>query len=756
MKSKLAFVSSEAQFKSFLDQYGGDTTCTLAATEPEIIAECAVAGRPVLDLWDHVTESDIARNEEQAWRLCSGIADLCRGWLVFDGCDLIERTRNDLLYAVRYVLNGISMADAALRHMKDVTVDVHFAEMDRPVYWDPPDYPRDIFNAAVAYSAGQRGVECLSIRERSIEGGGDSSSANTSPRCAELPAWWPGSKTFLSVCSGLALNEQHEIFRALSDEARQSWLLVADSISPLPVGQLPIQALAALPYRLEQLEQEAHRTCRDIPGRLAAAGCDVAGVTDNRFFDFVWRDYAHRLVVSARWYAMGKLLVSAFRPSVMLVGYDVFGPTRGLVEAAHRHQTATLSIHHTGLDFASSLKRHMGSRGPVTAWGEFDAAQMEKWRERPVRVFQVGSLREDHAAMGECMATPTPVDRSPMLSAGFPPSIVLLTAKATDVYAAVDSPSRNMASWEEWGEVFRRRTAWHFTVKPHPRYDYHRFYRLKACSWPSNVSLQETRLDSVLEKADVVVLMNNPSTAAVDAISKGLPVIYFRGAVHEGQMSMLEQGGVITVGSVAAAEKEIDHLLQDAKYRTEIVHRQGAFLRKAVVATGPAAVEKLLAVLEQLRNEHETASVGAAKAEDPALHWLTDVIFTITAVRSGAPGGETLRVHMERLAASRPADFDMPLLNMERVGASLMAEIVKPGWADGAPVSTWGLLWAVRGLLPKEMPVCFKDIRMHAVYAILRDEARGMHTYPKRAVLSVLKYVFAPGRLLARVKGVNE
>src|SRR5208283_4818732 len=68
-------------------------------------------------------------------------------------------------------------------------------------------------------------------------------------------------------------------------------------------------------------------------------------------------------------------------------------------------------------------------------------------------------------------------------------------------------------------------------IKPHPSYDYYDFYRRLSAEGPPNLVYLETAdLSSVLAAADLSVLINCVTTAGLESMLHGVPVIFLKQA----------------------------------------------------------------------------------------------------------------------------------------------------------------------------------------------------------------------------------
>jgi hypothetical protein len=174
------------------------------------------------------------------------------------------------------------------------------------------------------------------------------------------------------------------------------------------------------------------------------------------------------------------------------------------------------------------------------------------------------------------------------------PRVVLLTNRVTELYGSGVAGDRFLASWRGLRDMMLRRVGWQFTLKNHPYCDYHRLYQTIGAG-VENLAIRTDSAREVLQEADVAVLVNCPSTVAVEAVGGCVPLVHLKDAYWRGERfaSPIEKGLCIVVKSVAQLEVELSRLVSDTEYRQAVLARQREALKELLCAVGAEAAGRL-------------------------------------------------------------------------------------------------------------------------------------------------------------------
>jgi hypothetical protein len=119
---------------------------------------------------------------------------------------------------------------------------------------------------------------------------------------------------------------------------------------------------------------------------------------------------------------------------------------------------------------------------------------------------------------------------------------------------------------------------------------------------PNLVLLWEAPLDRALAASDVAVLVNYCTTAALEAMLRGLPVVFLRSALYpvEASRDPLEAGGALSVGDVGELEAVLDRLTRDDDFRRTTLARAEPFLASFLDAGGGTAYEHIFRACDRI------------------------------------------------------------------------------------------------------------------------------------------------------------
>jgi len=159
----LVFVANAEQLQALSSQDWSREHDCIASLDIDLTLKLRKDGKEVIDLSAYATASAIFESRHRAWHICQLVRECLRGRVLLDGCDLIDRTANELLYPLsaiflQDILIGACLADRNPTHV------VHGAEMQQSIEWNlrNKQYP-DIFNALVAISAEARSISTTAV-----------------------------------------------------------------------------------------------------------------------------------------------------------------------------------------------------------------------------------------------------------------------------------------------------------------------------------------------------------------------------------------------------------------------------------------------------------------------------------------------------------------------------------------------------------------------------------------------------------------
>lgn len=609
----MLFLCRLQQWKRLQQSVSLPSDVVVASADYDLTQTLRAVGVDVVDLFTFATEQIVHESRDQAWSVAAALRRNPPPEADLDGCNLVERTANEIVFPWNEVFFQRALIDACLAQYLPHRV-YGFPEMEQSYEWDfPPDQPADVFNATVAYCASTHGIQyCTAIPPTQ-------SAEPTTQHLAQIPpvpysgldpAQVTGYRTICFAPNVAALGHMRALISALSKEARTDWLIVTDSNERLGLPTLRQELLLGLPFELPNWSLQDPETQREILLAYLAIQVDdsVGRILSDALFSFIWHHYATRQADWARWYRAASFLAASTEVSAVIVGYDVLAANRVIAAAFARNAIPTLSIDHVGCGVDASHRRNIGAAAHVAVWGEADRLGNERWRGPHWEAIEVGTLRADHAALEG--TTQFDVDSSrhhlATRSTGRP-RILLFTSKFANARMVNGTIADFERSWSDLLALITRRSDWDFVLKPHPNYDHYTLYESKQFLLP-NLQVINTQVikagastQELLKAADVAILVNCPSTTAIDAIGLGVPVLYLNDASWAGQKSPIEGVLAAGIGSIAELETEINRLLSGEEYRAQIVQSSRVGLSKLVVAASHGAVTRVRSAIERLR-----------------------------------------------------------------------------------------------------------------------------------------------------------
>ena len=458
------------------------------------------------------------------------------------------------------------------------------------------------------------------------------------------------------------------------------------------------------------------------------------------WFSFLWRGFAARLIDGARECALGRFVAGALAQRVAVIGYDLGGAARCLVEGLRSRGGDVVAVDHVGICTSLEGMLNEGARAHIAVWGEFDRELQARHRGPGCRVEVIGSMRRDFAVSGGADTTGGVARR---------PKMVIITS--------VTSIDERMYGWAKPGGV--RRTwqrlmpwlsahpEWDVVIKAHPRYDHYDFYeKLIAGRGPgSTVSL--ARAEEVLRGADVAVLMNVPSTAVVHALQAGVPVIYLCDNVFHDYRTPLEQGGAVCCSTTAEFEVEVERILTDASYRAAICGRQKKFLNRALAATGEESARRMMEFVESVASRTDGRG-----AESPPARWIIDLLAALNYLMMGAVDEHGFQRELAALK-ERGALLSFAAvenLRVDLIGAYFLRVATWGEWTCENPPFRPRVLWMVFRALPRSLRPSWSDLRAHLVHSLDEESGAGRGSVVRRLMCRLAVILLAPGRLIDR------
>jgi len=263
------------------------------------------------------------------------------------------------------------------------------------------------------------------------------------------------------------------------------------------------------------------------------------------------------------------------KPRLAIFGHDAFTVEQAFEEVFASEEIRTVSLFHGGLYPNPVGHGIVGRADALIVWNAFDAEILKRFDYYQGQKLILGSLRFSNRLTVNI--TDSANSSIPVIESKTTKSILLLTAPV-QVGMSFPYVSANdyRNAWREISRLAIRNEKWRFTIRTHPAYDDLEYYKDVIASSQEQISLSKAGT-AILAAAncDVAVTVNYSTTAAIDVISYGKPVVFLANAIcdMEGTAKLLEKLGGIVVWSTAELEEELSLLLTSRERYCDAIER---------------------------------------------------------------------------------------------------------------------------------------------------------------------------------------
>ena len=738
MTGTLAFIFNPEQFRH-ADQPGlvQDVGTTVATADVDVLGMCFRRSIPAIDLTEHL-EGNPMDYPEQALGACEFISATLHDVLPEVYRPLAFHMAFDLLCPLAYCLQMQTMASNLLRSFRPEQV-LCFGDHREAFILIPRRLPPDLANGVVRWILEQDGTPVRILHGPPPAGAPVyNEPINWNPADGEAVSRFP---PVLCLTGGAGIGEQEALWREN---------LGAGGGRAAPM--FPVMWRRALCFRGVEGARECMEWVARTLERLRREESLPPILLHNGYLDCLWTRWAREMQSCLRGFQMGRFVAEVLQPKVVLTGYDIFGHTRCLSEALWQTGITPLSVIHGGIGGIGFARLfHHGATGHVACWSQQDAKVLNHCRASVFQVWPVGSLRTDIHRAVTGMSTERP---GPLEAPARPPNILFLTSPVASFVPVLQSPGRHVAAWQGVLEYCARRRDLRFLLKKHPRYDYAELYSTDpgAADGGGFLTLVDS-LPEALQQADLVVLVNVITTAALDAICAGLPLVYLNASDRGPAAPWAQESGVDIVASVPELEARIDQLLSDRAQARALVARLQANLKSTIAATGPEAVERLWRFMEQVRPDVWEPRATDAPMVNPVSLWCLRFLQQADQIVLGA-SGTTDRMQQLRFPADAAAEAACPV-DLARMVEPVFAHVLWKLQAEWRiPAGT--ILRRIHGLLPRRYRLPFSRRRPYLVQALLLDAKDLRRSIWRRRFSAIAAFLLAPGRWGAQGQATDQ
>lgn len=314
-----------------------------------------------------------------------------------------------------------------------------------------------------------------------------------------------------------------------------------------------------------------------------------AAILGNPELRYQFRRIWHEMKAAARLVDSFQLLIDQVRPEILISAYDCFTRERFLVRTARSRGIRTAAFIHGCFSPPAMMKLRLSEADTIFHWGQSDGDALRSTGAAESRLVPVGSLRyhEDwvrYRQGGDRDLTQQAAARTELQLPRDQKTVLLLTAPVCYGLIGVNAdPVVHYQDWKALIDLARRRPDLTFVHRPHPGYDHFSFYRALAADAPPNFHLSwYVPIEPFLAAADIAVLVNYVTTAALEALLARLPIVFLYSAIPEPWLHSLSVQAMPSTRSVQELERLIDRLSSDNAFRNEVQARADTLLNETL------------------------------------------------------------------------------------------------------------------------------------------------------------------------------
>lgn len=284
-------------------------------------------------------------------------------------------------------------------------------------------------------------------------------------------------------------------------------------------------------------------------------------------FEGIWRECAR----AVRYGDLLNCLIEIKMPKVFLVGHDAFIIERYLVQLVRSRGIRTVSLFHGGMGHRFTYCGIVGESERVLVWNTYDEKGLVRNGVKKERIRTIGSLQYSRAVL-ESKYQDCPVDKGVQRKSRrrigvkrASPVVLIVTAAINAGFASpIADPNLHLKSFFDIIEWINLRQDLQFVIKPHPSYDYYEMYEsMRDQTHGRLIVLKQGTLEDAIKSSDVCVLVNYMTTAGLEAMIGGIPLVYLNSAVYPLKDWAPKISGTFfhTVASVSQLRKLVDKII---------------------------------------------------------------------------------------------------------------------------------------------------------------------------------------------------
>ena len=546
----------------------------------------------VRGVWEFLSAEDSQRTLHESARVVAGWTGRLRESTIVGGVCLADAAAASLDFGTQIGLNAALAAERILAQINPDQILAYECPTVPVIDNGPsPIEPASagLFLAVFRWLAEQSGRSVrlhprTSTRVRSRRWG--LPKVNARPPSVKSPR--PGDRVVLLMENGLRPQEAVELERRIGRRPSHGVIRVAE------FNQDAVDWNSGSESDEEKRITEASR-------EFAAGGHGLAGplaLFANPYFAYQFEAAWTEMRRAARLIGSFAALLDASRPAAVVLGHDAFLVERCFISVAQSRGVPVVSLLHSG------LHHRLGYR--FLASGGADRTLVAQREEREYLIAE-GLAPDRIRVVGGHLYRPTPgapsvaekeeARKRLSLSVAGPMVVFLTAATSIGLGNLIADEGKHHETWVGLVDLARRRPEITFVIKPHPTSDYVDYYRELLRAAPANLLLRTGPvLDLVVRAADVAALLNYATSASVEAMRIGVPVVMVNTAIHPASEfePSLSEAEVTTAKSLHEFEALFDEIVSSHESRKAAVGRSRPWFEELTRTSAEQAWENMV------------------------------------------------------------------------------------------------------------------------------------------------------------------
>jgi len=565
-------------------------------------------GISFIDEWDFLNPQDIQLNKNAAYSLAKNWAGYLGDLAQYYGFLLKDCVNQDLVYAFEASLNAKTIYNKLFDKYSPTRLRIYSLPQIAVIRTGPAPTSRAVNAVAQAvlfYTAERRGicVEKLTQKLPLSFGRGLSIFQSTGVKKSVTPIKKSTQKKEVIILykTGMPEREYVELVDVLDKSDTFSVItLTQDSLE----SDIRVKKSIELQPLWDQLASAMEKRYLDNPE-----------IFSNPHLAFQFNRIKKEIESACVYADAFSSLLTLLKPVSIIFGHEAFTIERHLVDIANAREIPTISLVHGGLGFKYGFRGIVGSARKVLVWNSLDVDWLLSLGVEEDRLVKIGGLRyEDkyfqYANSLNIRDSAKKSDSKKYLGLSQDkPLIAIVTAEiSTGLAAPVASPLKHRQLIRELLAFIQRRKDINFIIKAHPGYDYYPLYRqLLSYSLPNLFFDEELTLDEVIAATDICIMINYCTTAALEAMIRGIPVVFVNNAVYDlpDWIDTLSDTEIPRVTSIKELEITIEQLLNDKNHLERVLSETNIQVKRFLDIQDVSSSNRLLELVAKTsRSQH--------------------------------------------------------------------------------------------------------------------------------------------------------